>query len=91
MINEVHEDTIESYYRADDVTDAQARTDALAEYIKTRTDWPRLQIAENEHGTWDIVVRMDGGYGRDDAESMLRWISVQVARIQRPEAFSDAA
>jgi hypothetical protein len=91
MINEEQETTLARYYQADTVDDSQQRTDAFAEYVKTRTDWPRLQLAPNEHGNWDIVLRLDGGYGRERAEEMLRYTAVQVARHQFPEANLDAA
>jgi hypothetical protein len=56
--------------------------------VVARDDWTRLQVAQNEHGSFDIVIRVDGGYGaRDDAERVLASFAVDAARL----AFGDTA
>jgi hypothetical protein len=64
---------------------AAARTQSLADLLLTRSDWPRLQLAQNDMGSWDIVIRVDGGYGdRDDAERVLGLFAVDAARLAFP-------
>jgi hypothetical protein len=34
----------------------------------------RVDVAMNEHGSWDVVIRIEGGYAtEDDARSVVPW------------------
>lgn len=81
-------DSITRYYKADRVPQTATRTLSLASLVVARDDWTRLQVAENEHGSFDIVIRVDGGYGeRDDAERVLQSFAADAARF----AFGESA
>lgn len=57
---------------ADTDDGAPHRNMLLALLVLDRYDWPRLQVARNESGAWDVTIRLDGGYpDRDTAEHVL--------------------
>ncbi|MEU0467237.1 hypothetical protein ABZ215_24820 [Amycolatopsis sp. NPDC006131] len=80
-------DQLTEYYQRDRVPAADVRTMALAALLLQRHDWPRLQIVTNDRGSYDIVIRVDGGYADlDDAKDVLRTYAVDAARLQFGES-----
>jgi hypothetical protein len=53
--------------------------EGLGALMDQRMQWLRVAAVENEYGTWDVVLRLDGSYAEaGDAEGMLTYWRDQV-------------
>jgi hypothetical protein len=58
----------------------------LAGFMRDRSDWLRIDVAQNGWGSYDVVLRLDGSYvSEGDAHAALRLFRREFARIARRE------
>lgn len=58
-----------------------ANYDDLDQFLNERVKWLKIRVAENEHGTFDVVLNLDGSYGakataEDQADFLREEVSV---------------
>lgn len=50
-----------------DVSDSEPPPWAtVSEFMRDRWDFLSVAAAKNSHGTWDVVLRIDGSYSQED-------------------------
>lgn len=72
------------YFTASEAPHPERRAELLARLVLHRRDWLRLQLAPSVegHGGWDVVVRIDGGYGsREMAQEMLEFMAYKATQL----------
>jgi hypothetical protein len=61
----------------------------LLEFMHERADWLRVYVAENEHGSYDVVLRIDGSYGLErDAHGVATLMRDHLERLARREGLA---
>lgn len=60
---------------------AAFRPDSPDDFFHWRRDWFRLDLMQNRHGGWCVVLVLDEGYGqREDAERLSDFFAEKLAK-----------